>query len=248
MATNLYSELRGSGTDRSLAPERALAIGAHPDDIEFGAGGTIGAWAASCDVTGVIVTDGSKGSWNPDESAEELVEARKAEARAAANRLGITRLIFLGEIDGELEYSTALRKRMSLLIRQHRPDVVLSHDPWQRYQLHPDHRATGWAVIDGVVSARDPLFYPDQGPAHRPEAVLLWSADEPNHAEDISATIDMKIAALLEHSSQGATTMGDAQLGGEPQTAFRAKLVQRARESAAGTPYDMAEQFRLITP
>ncbi|NNF63925.1 MAG: PIG-L family deacetylase [Acidimicrobiia bacterium] len=248
MATNLYSELRGSDDDRSLSPARALAIGAHPDDIEFGAGGTLAGWAANCDIAGVIVTDGSKGSWNPDESQEELVEARKVEARAAANRLGIATLVFLGEIDGELEYTTALRKRVSQLIRQHRPDVVLSHDPWQRYQLHPDHRATGWAVIDGVVSARDPLFYPDQGPAHRPEAVLLWSADEPNHAEDISTTIDVKIAALLEHSSQGETTMGDAQLGGEPQTAFRNKMVQRATESAAGTPYEMAEQFRLITP
>ena len=248
MTTNLYSELRDSGDGGALSPRRALAIGAHPDDIEFGAGGTLAAWAPDCEVTGVIVTDGSKGSWNPDESPAELVEARKAEARAAADRLGIARLVFLGEIDGELEYTPELRKTMSQLIRQHRPDVVLSHDPWQRYQLHPDHRATGWAVIDGVVSARDPLFYPDQGPAHRPGALLLWSADEPNHAEDVGATIDKKIAALLEHSSQGETTMGDAQLGGDQQTAFRTKMVQRATESAAGTPYDMAERFRRITP
>lgn len=248
MTTNLYSELRDGSSAPQLSPARALAIGAHPDDVEFGAGGTLARWSATCDIAAVIVTDGSKGSWNPDQSPEQLVAARRAEAQAAADRIGISRVVFLEYIDGELEYTAELRETISRLIREHRPDVVLSHDPWQRYQLHPDHRATGWAVVDGIVSARDPLFYPHQGPAHRPDSLLLWAADEPNHAEDITDSFDRKIAGLLEHSSQGETTMGDAQLGGDQQAGFTTKMRQRAISAAEGTDYELAERFRHITP
>lgn len=249
MTSDVYSEMR-SAPDPLDVPQRALAIGAHPDDIEFGAGGTLARWAGEgCAVTMLVVTDGSKGTWDPDRDPAELAQARRAEQAAAAATLGAGPVVHLDEVDGELQVSMRLRARLCREIRQAKPDVVLTHDPWQRYQLHPDHRATGTLALDGIVAARDPLFYPDQGVApHRPKAVLLWSADAPDHAEPIDASIDTKIAALLCHSSQGTTTMGGAELGDAQRDAFAERVRSWARE--AGDPFgiDMAERFKRLTP
>ena len=126
-------------------PASALAIGAHPDDIEFGAGGTLAKWAAAgCRVVMLIVTDGSKGAWDTEQDQDELVATRGDELRAAAEVLGARETVQLGYVDGELEYSMELRGQICEQIRVHTPEVVLSHDPWQRYQLHPDHRVTGF--------------------------------------------------------------------------------------------------------
>jgi len=231
-------------------PERCLAIGAHPDDIEFGAGGTLARWAAGgCEVTMVIVTDGSKGTWSPDVEPADLAAARVVEQANAAAELGAVRVIHLDRVDGELEYTMELRAEICARIRRFRPDIVLSHDPWRRYQLHPDHRATGWAATDGIVAARDRLFFPDQGlEPHRPGALLLWSADEPDHWESIRGYFDTKIAALLCHSSQGTTTMG----GAEQDESRRVEFVERMRTWAAqqGEPVGLplAESFKRITP
>ncbi len=228
-------------------PGRVLAIGAHPDDIEFGAGGTLARWAGDgAHVTLAVVTDGSKGTWDPDVTPEALAATRREEQARAAAALGAAEVIHLDHVDGELEYSMDLRREMCALIRRTRPDVVLSHDPWQRYQLHPDHRATGLGAVDGVVAARDHLFFPDLGPAHRPGALLLWSADAPDHVEPIGPTIDAKIAALLSHSSQATTTMGGA--GDEERARFAARITAAAEAAAAGTPHARVEAFKLIIP
>ena len=243
-------------TDRSIptaldAPERALAVGAHPDDAEFGAGATIARWAdAGTEVTVVIVTDGAKGSWDPAIDPAELAAQRKEEQHDAAKRLGISRVVFFDEPDGELEYTMDLRAKLALQVRIQRPDVVLSHDPWQRYQLHPDHRITGLVALDGVVAARDPLFYPDQGvPHHRPNAVLLWSSEEPDHVEPATvAAIDRKVAALLCHGSQAATTMGIADHSDREREAFAARISSWAEEAGARFGLDLAEAFKRLTP
>jgi LmbE family N-acetylglucosaminyl deacetylase len=249
VTSNLYGELRDGPVPIAI-PERALAIGAHPDDIEFGCGGTVAGWAsAGAEITMLIVTDGSKGSWDPQVDPDELARRRAEEQAAAADRLGAKAVVTLGYTDGELEYSMELRRRICEQIRTHRPDVLLSHDPWQRYQLHPDHRATGFGAVDGMVAARDPLFFPDMGlPAHRPAAMLLWSADEPDHWEDVGAGLEAKIAALLCHSSQGETTMANAHVGGAAQAAFAARI--RSRAAAVGAPQglDAAEAFKRLTP
>lgn len=249
MTSDLYSEVRETPPPLPV-PGRAMAIGAHPDDIEFGAGGTLAKWAeAGCHVTMVIVTDGSKGTWDPDVAPTELAARRRAEQAEAAAALGAAEVIHLGHVDGELEVSMALREEICRQIRVAAPDVLLTHDPWQRYQLHPDHRATGTAALDGVVAARDPLFFPGQGLApHRPGAVLLWSADAPDHAEPVSTTIDSKIAALLCHSSQGTTTMGDAHAGEEQRTAFATRIREWAASAGAAVGHDMAERFKRLTP
>ena len=246
---DIYDEMK-SEFEHLAAPDRVLAVGAHPDDIEFGAGGTLAKWALSgSEITMLIVTDGSKGTWDPALDPGELIEQRTAEQQAAAQVLGATNVIHLNQIDGELEYSMELRKVMCEHVRRVRPDIVISHDPWQRYQLHPDHRATGWAVMDGVVAARDHLFFPDLPvAAHRPAAVLLWSADEPDHFEDIGGVFDTKVAALLCHSSQGTTTMGGAEQAEDKRNAFISRLRQSAAAHGRAAGLETAESFKRITP
>jgi len=249
MTSNLYGELRAAAPPLET-PTRVLAIGAHPDDIEFGCGGTLARWAAAgCDVTMCIVTDGSKGTWDPTVDPKELAAQRGREQDAAAEVIGASRVVDLGYVDGELEYSMELRRQICELIRTHRPEVLFSHDPWKRYQLHPDHRATGFGAVDGMVAARDPLFFPDQGlDPQRPKAMLLWAADENDHWEDIASSLDVKIAALLCHHSQGETTMGDAHADDEARNAFASRVRQRAGATGAAAGLEFAEAFKRLNP
>ncbi|MBP7929911.1 MAG: PIG-L family deacetylase [Acidimicrobiia bacterium] len=191
-------------------PKRALAFGAHPDDIEFGAGATLAQWSTQgCDVVMAVFTDGSKGAWDPGADRAELIETRIQEQRRAASELGASDTVMMGYIDGDLWYTPAVVEEVCRLIRTYRPDVVLGHDPWKRYRLHPDHRHAGFATVDGVVAARDHLFFPDQGlPAHRPSALWLFEADQPNHWEPIDLGFTAKMAALAAHHSQWESTMG----------------------------------------
>jgi LmbE family N-acetylglucosaminyl deacetylase len=228
-------------------PRIALAVGAHPDDVEFGGGGTLAKWAAAgCVVHHLVCTDGSKGTWDPSADTTALVAVREAEQRAAAKALGATGSVtFLGEVDGELEVTLALRGAVAEVIRRVRPDVVLGHDPWKRYRLHPDHRAAGFLVCDGVVAARDPLFFPEQGLApHRPSTLLLWEADEPNHAEDVTASLETKLAALEAHDSQFESTMGAVDEAG--LDAFRTRVRIRLAEHGARAGVPAAELFAAI--
>jgi LmbE family N-acetylglucosaminyl deacetylase len=228
-------------------PRIALAVGAHPDDVEFGCGGTLAKWAAAgCVVHYLVCTDGSKGTWDPSADAAGLVAVREAEQRAAAKTLGATGSVtFLGEVDGELEVTLALRGAVAEVIRRVQPDVVLGHDPWKRYRLHPDHRAAGFLVCDGVVAARDPFFFPGQGlTPHRPSTLLLWEADEPNHAEDVTASLETKLAALEAHASQFESTMGAVDEAG--LDAFRTRVRIRLAEHGARAGVPAAELFAAI--
>ncbi|HEX2420254.1 MAG TPA: PIG-L family deacetylase, partial [Acidimicrobiia bacterium] len=119
-------------------PKRALTIGAHPDDAEFGSGGTLARWAQDgCEVSMLVVTDGSKGSWDPAIAPDQLARSRMEEQEKAAAVLGVKgELVHLGHVDGELEYSMDLRRQICMWVRRLRPDIVLSHDPWRRYMLH----------------------------------------------------------------------------------------------------------------
>ncbi|HEX5880461.1 MAG TPA: PIG-L deacetylase family protein [Actinomycetota bacterium] len=191
-----------------LAIRRALAIGAHPDDVELQAGGTLAAWAGrGVHVELACFTAGEKGSADPAADPERLAGVRRAEAEAAARSLGTAVPVhFLGAVDGELEVTMALRLAVARLVRTVRPDVVLGHDPWRRDLLHPDHRAAGLLTVDGVVAARDPLYAPQLaaeglGP-HRPHTVLLFGTDAPDELVDVTVTIDAKLASLRAHVSQ----------------------------------------------
>ena len=190
-------------------PDSALVIAAHPDDAEFDCGATLAKWAAAdAIVHHFICTDGSKGTWDTDCDQAELVQTRQGEQRAAAAALGATGEVrFGGHIDGELDSDLSSRAQVAQVIRELRPAVVLGHDPWKRYRLHPDHRHAGLLAVEGVVAARDPFFFPEQGlPPHRPDELLLFEADEPDHAENAEGWTAAKTAALLCHRSQFVTT------------------------------------------
>ena len=250
MTTDLYDELSGDAKPLE-APGTVLTIGAHPDDAEFGAGATLARWRESgAEITILVVTDGSKGSWDPNINRDDLVATRLEEQQRAAHALGGASTIHLGYIDGELEYSMDLRKELATHIRTVKPDVVITHDPWQRYQLHPDHRAAGLAGVDAVVAAREPLAYTDIGmDAHRPTALLLWSPDEPNHAEPvITKWFERKVESLLCHSSQGVSTMGDAGSSAVRRVAFMDELALWHVRNGEKFGIGPAETFRKIDP
>ena len=233
------------------APARALAIGAHPDDVEFGCGGTLAKWAAAgCEISHLICTDGSKGSWDPDDDPATLVASRQVEQRAASVALGGKGdVVFLGWRDGELESGLRQRSDVCYWIRRLKPDVVLGHDPWKRYRLHPDHHHAGKLAVEGIVAARDPHFFPEQGEApHRPSHLLLWEADAYDHVEDIGAGLDAKVAALLEHRSQYRTTMDIDDPSSEEQAErFRDKIRRRHAEAGEADGIAYAERFKLIS-
>jgi len=131
-------------------------------------------------------------------------------------------------------------------IRVLQPEVVLGHDPWKRYRLHPDHRNAGLLACDGVVAARDPHFFRDHGLApHRPAAMLLWEADVPNHVEDVSEHVSEKLAGLEAHESQFESTMHASDAS--ELDAFRTRVTGRLAE--LGEPHGLAaaEVFALLT-
>jgi LmbE family N-acetylglucosaminyl deacetylase len=211
-------------------PSAALAIAAHADDVEFGCGGTLAKWAAAgCTVHHLICTDGAKGSWDPSEDIAKLVAVRQDEQRAAAAALGATGdVVFLGWPDGELDSGIRQRWQVAYWIRRLRPDVVLGHDPWRRYRLHPDHRHAGFLAVEGIVAARDPHFFPEQELApHRPSAMLLWEADDPDHIETVDGFVEAKLAALLAHRSQLRSTMEIDDPADEAQVSrFRRRVLE----------------------
>lgn len=230
-------------------PRRALAIAAHPDDVEFECGATLAKWSAhGCEVHHLICTDGSKGTWDEHADTFALVALRKEEQREAALRLGATGDVhFLDEVDGELGADLSIRREVARVIRETRPDVVLGHDPWKRWRLHPDHRNAGFLAVEGIVAARDPFFFPELGiERHRPDALLLFETEEPNHVEDVTGYTEPKVHALLAHESQFETTMV---INDDPDTEtaeFRENELEQMREMARDLPFEYGEAFRHI--
>lgn len=232
------------------APPVALAIGAHPDDVEFGCGATLAKWAAQgCVVHHLVCTDGSKGTWNSDEDVARLVATRQDEQRAAAAALGATgQVVFLGWPDGELEAGLRQRWEVAFWIRRLRPVVVLGHDPWRRYRLHPDHRIAGFLTCDAIVAARDPQFFPEQQVApHRPQTLLLWEADEPDHVEEATGFVEAKLQGIEAHTSQYHTTMGMDSLADDAERkVFEDRVRARLAEQGQLAGFDYGEAFKAI--
>ncbi len=148
---------------------------------------------------------------------------------------GTPRVAFLGCVDGELHNGDDERREVAAVIREVRPDVLLAHDPWRRYRLHPDHRAAGFLTLDALVAARDPHFFPELGLApHRPQTLLLWEADQANHVEQASGHEEDKIEALLCHKSQAITTLGfDPSAGDDAVTRGAERFGSRVRSQMA---------------
>jgi LmbE family N-acetylglucosaminyl deacetylase len=232
--------------DRLPSPERVLVVAAHPDDIEFGAAGTVARWVRDgAQVRYLVMTRGDKGSDDPDVDPARLAEAREAEQRAAAAEIGVTGVDFLDEPDGQMEPSLRLRERITYAIRAFRPEIVMTHDPTvlfvnNEWVNHPDHRVVGQVTVDAVFpTARDPLNFRehlDQGlSAWKVAELFLWSTNEANQIVDISSTLDRKLAALERHASQFHDF-------GEVARWLR----RRAEELGERTGYRAAEGFRRV--
>lgn len=226
-------------------PERALVIAAHADDIEFGISGTAARWTdAGATVTYCIVTDSASGSNKPETIREELIALRREEQIASAATVGVTDVRFLNYPDGILQPTLALRRDLTRLIRELRPDVVVTLDPTtmivegNNYINHPDHRAAGEAAMYAVFPSSEtrPIFPEllEEGfEPHKVKKLYLTLASNTNYVVDITSTIDRKLDALRCHPSQ-----------------LNEEVVQMVKSwnAAAGLEHgvDFAESFRVI--
>ena len=192
--------------------ERVMVISPHPDDVDFGCSGTIARWSRDgMDITYVICTSGDKGADLPM-SAESIAAIREKEQVAAAEIVGVRKVVFLRLKDGELENNREFRKTLVRVLRQYRPDVVLSMDPANVsfenvYVSHADHRATALAAFDAIYpAARNRNFFPElleEGlMPHAVNKIYFFGTADPNTWIDISETIETKIEALRAHKSQ----------------------------------------------
>ncbi len=194
----------------SDAIERVMVVTAHPDDSEFGAGGTVATMVKQGrEVTYVIVTNGNKGSGDRTMTPERLAKIRAEEQRNAARTLGVARVEFLGYPDCEVEDSRDLRRDVTRQIRRWRPDLVIAQNPHRTYNLgasHRDHRITAGVALDCVYPlARDHMAFPELMPEYEPHKVRevhLMQWENPHVVVDVSDFMDLKIKALACHASQ----------------------------------------------
>jgi LmbE family N-acetylglucosaminyl deacetylase len=245
---SLINVSRPGPVEQELEPEqrRVLLVAAHPDDPEFSSGGTVAAWVRSgIEVIFVLVTSGDKGTADREMTNARLSSMREDEERAAAARLGVTKVEFLRFPDGELLPSLELRGAITRMIRTYKPYAVMTHDPLtlfynNEFVNHPDHRAVGQATVDAIYpTARDPLQFPDQTreglEPHKVKEIYLWGSDQPTVLVDISETIDDKIEALKRHVSQVG-----------PPEELEERIRSRSAQTAQQYGVNFAEVYRRV--
>jgi LmbE family N-acetylglucosaminyl deacetylase len=192
---------------------RILVITAHPDDVDFGAAGTVARWTdAGIDVSYCVVTNGDAGGSDRSVPRDQMATLRQAEQTAAAKQVGVSDLHFLGYPDGRVEPTLGLRKDLARVIRLLRPDRVLCQSPERNYARlgvgHPDHRAVGSASLDAIYpDSRNPFAFPELLADEKLEPwtvreVWIAGAPAPTHHVDITDTFARKLAALRSHVSQ----------------------------------------------
>jgi LmbE family N-acetylglucosaminyl deacetylase len=226
-----------------------LAVFAHPDDAEISAGGTLARWAKEGrEIHLLVLTNGDRGSDDPKQDRVELARIRKEETAAAAVVLGLAGTRVLDTHDGELENTLEVRAEIARTVRQVRPAIVLSCDPtaWffgNRYFNHADHRTAGAAALDAVFpGAGNPHFFTEQ----LAEGLSVWSVPEvwlgwtlePNHHQDVTGYMEVKLDALAAHRSQ---------VEGDMLGFFREWLPKEAEESGAKIGVQHAEAFRVLS-
>jgi len=234
MAANLY------------IPESAMAIHAHPDDIEFTCAGTLARWARlGTQVVYVLCTSGDVGIDEPGMTREKATQIREAESLEAAHIAGVKDVVFLREPDGLLQATLELRKKLVREIRRYRPEVIICGDPtivWSGsdYINHPDHRAAALAALDATFPASgQPNLFEDleqEGlKAHKVRKVFAHVWEKADVFINIEETIDIKVAALRAHKSQ----LKDW----DPES----MLKEWASDTAKGKEMQYAEGFRVVT-
>jgi LmbE family N-acetylglucosaminyl deacetylase len=227
----------------SDAPDRALAVYAHPDDVEVGCGGTLATWVrGGCEAHVVVVCRGDKGSADPAADPDDLAERRAVEVADAAAVLGLAGHHLLGHHDGEVEADRALRATLVGLVRLLRPTTVICPDPTavlfgSHYVNHRDHRVVGWSTLDAVApAAAMPHYFPDAGPSHAVTELWLSGSHEPDVYVDIGPVLDVKSAAIACHRS-----MVDV-----PGELLSSVVEQRAEDAGRAADVRYAEAFRRL--
>ncbi|HEX6844788.1 MAG TPA: PIG-L deacetylase family protein [Actinomycetota bacterium] len=233
--------------DETARTTPALAVFAHPDDMEICAGGTLAKWAAAGrEVHLLVLTTGDRGSGDPTRSRDELAATRRSETETAAELLGLASTQILSIHDGELENTSAVRQAVIRRIREVRAETVVSCDPTSvffehRYYNHSDHRTAGWIALDSVFpGSGNPHFFPEhlgEGLEVR-EVFDVWLGwtNEPNHREDVTGFLRRKIDALAAHASQLD----------EGIRFFEETLDTEAREEGERIGVEHAEAFRVL--
>ncbi|MGH9029397.1 MAG: PIG-L deacetylase family protein [Acidimicrobiales bacterium] len=198
--------------DESRGIERILVVTAHPDDVDFGVAGSVAVWVKSgIDVSYCVVTDGDAGGSDRSVTRRDMSKLRREEQRAAASEVGVTNVTFLGHPDGRLTPSIELRRDMSRVVRQVRPDRLVAQSPernWERIGAsHPDHLAAGEAAVCvAYPDARNPFAHPElleEGlEPFTVRQLWLMAAPRSNRFVDITDVFDLKLAALRSHRSQ----------------------------------------------
>lgn len=218
-----------------------MIVVAHPDDMEFSSAGTLAKMAKEGkQVRLVQCTSGDKGTSRRDINSEQLAELREGEEREACRRLGVQEVEFLRLKDGELMPDLNFREKVVQQIRDFRPDILITHDPFRPYSLHPDHRAVGITAVDSVYpTARDPLYFPEHLQSglepHKVAELWLFGSEYPDTYIDISDTFEDKINALKAHKSQ----VGEAETLAD-------RLRDRAAEVGKAQGIPLAEAFKVI--
>ncbi len=237
-------------TTPALPVSRALVVTAHPDDVDFGAAGTIARWhAQGTAITYCVVTDGDAGGFDPTIPREQIPGIRRAEQIAAGACVGVTDVRFLGYRDGHLSASMDVRRDISRVIREVRPERMLIQSPernWERIPAsHPDHLAAGDAAMCAIYpDARNPFAHPELLGKEGLEAwivpeVWLMGGPQPTHAVDVTDYFDTKIQAICAHGSQVAHP---------DQVTERVRGWLTDAASHAGLPEGrLAEMFQVVT-
>lgn len=235
-----------SDCSSTLSDRRVLIVVAHPDDAEAFCGGTIAKLTrAGNHVVLVICTNGERGSHDTGVCPSVLAEVRRREEEQARQILGIQEVVWLGYQDGSLADQRELRDRLIRAMRQLRPDIVMTFDPWKHYEFHPDHRAVGFATAEARILADLPWVCPEctmegLAPWH-PTELYLFAPQEPNYWVDISDTIDYKIQSRLTHRSQN-----DFIRTAEDEQRFAAYFRTLAAQTGAAAGLACAEAFRKV--
>ena len=196
--------------------QRVMVVTAHPDDSEFGAGGTVAKLVREGrEVVYAIVTNGNKGSSDRTMTPERLARIRQEEQRNAARAVGVEHVEFLGYDDGEVEDTRSLRRDVTRQIRRWRPDLVITQNPHRSYNLgasHRDHRVVAGVVLDCIYPlARDHMAFPELMPQfepHKVREIYVMQWENPQLVVDIGDTMDLKLKALSCHASQFADFAG----------------------------------------
>lgn len=230
--------------------KKILVFSPHPDDVDFAFAGTAAKLSKEgSEIIYCVITDGSKGAHKAGLNAAAMKNLRFKEQINAAGIVGVKKVLFLNEKDGEVENTKTLRKKLVKVIRVVRPDIIAAPDPdchsfSSFYGGHRDHRETAEAVFDSIYpAAGSKYFFPELAKKFKPHNLekpwfeaWFWNPESPNKFVDISKTIGLKLKALASHKSQF-----------ENIKEVESRVLERARENGKKAKVKYAEAFRRLT-